>query len=116
MLQLAVLLTSALPPAAGRLPSHSRSSGSLEPNRTPFSQLDRSAKRAQHGTAPGIFVSAASLGVDAASSQPGIRHHESEHPSGRPGWKKRVRPSLSEADDQNEGSEVIDLAGNSPGE
>lgn len=76
----------------------------------------RPAKHVQHSTAPGMFVSAASLKADTAFGQQG---HESDRPSQRrltqpdPG-QHRASWATDGGKERVVGSEVIDLIG-SPG-
>lgn len=76
----------------------------------------RPAKHAQHSTAPGMFVSAASLRADSAFGQ---QRHESTRPSQRrvtqagPG-QHRASWAADGVEERIERSEVIDLIG-SPG-
>lgn len=76
----------------------------------------RPAKHAHHSTAPGMFVSAASLRADSAFGQ---QRHESTRPSQRkvtqPGpGQHRASWAADGVEERGEGSEVIDLIG-SPG-
>lgn len=76
----------------------------------------RPAKHAQHSTASGMFVSAASLKADSAFGQ---QRHESTRPSQRrvtqPGpGQHRASWAADGVEERVEGSEVIDLIG-SPG-
>lgn len=102
---------------SGQLPS---------PNRTELPTSSSAAavqpaKRLQHSTAPGVFVSAATLNVDSGSSQLRTTHprHDSLGPSQRSATQPsrghhRANRQVAEGEVQAEGREVIDLV-ESPG-